>query len=205
MLEGKPCYGGLDGAWTTDMMAFRLTWLIDDILYTKGWRWVPEAAVAQRTERGTVPYAGWVEAGLIKRTPGDVIDYDLVEADILAITKRFTPKKIEYDSWNIRDLVNRLMKRGLPMEEFRQGAKSYHPAMQELERKYLAGKVRHGGDAVLNWSMANVVPRFDANLSMSPDKKRSPDKIDDACAFFMSVGAMGTLSEKPKSFQLFFV
>lgn len=215
-LEGKDCWAGIDGAATTDIMAFRLVWRVDGIVYTWGRRWVPVEAIAQRTERGTVPYAGWVAAGLITQLPGNVIDYAIVERDILELANRFKPKTIGYDPWNIRDLINRL-KAKLPekqapdgkiqsiLEEFRQGQKSYHPAMTETERLYLAGNLRHGGDAVLNWCASNVVPRRDENLNMAPDKKRSADKIDDACALFMAIGVMGVAPEPEKKFQLLFV
>lgn len=215
-LEGKDCWGGMDGAATTDLFAFRLVWRFDGIVYTRGWRWVPIDAVAQRTERGTVPYAGWVAAGLITQLPGNVIDYAIVERDVVALVERFKPKKIAYDPWNIRDLINRL-KAKLPakpgkdgktesiLEEFRQGPKSYHPAMQETERLYLKGELRHGGDAVLNWCASNVTPRTDENMNMAPDKKHSADKIDDACALFMAVGVMGVLPGPAKKFQLLFV
>jgi phage terminase large subunit-like protein len=65
--------------------------------------------------------------------------------------------------------------------------------------------MRHGGDAVLNWCASNVVPRYDDNMNMSPDRKRSADKIDDAVALFMAVGAMGVAEPPPKKFQLLFV
>ena len=214
-LEGKDCWGGLDGAATTDLMAFRLVWRVEGMVYTWGRRWVPVDAVSQRTERGTVPYAAWVAAGLITQLPGNIIDYAMVEADILALVERFKPKSIGYDPWNIRDLVNRLKAKIPPrvmpdgkaqsiLEEFRQGPKSYHPAMTEMERLYLAGNFRHGGDPVLNWCTSNVVPRRDENMNMAPDRKRSADKIDDACALFMAIGMMG-VPVPEKKFQLMFV
>lgn len=215
-LEGKDCWGGLDGASTTDLMAFRLVWRVGDVVYTWGRRWVPIDAVSQRTARGTVPYASWVAAGLISQLPGNVLDYDIIEQEILELVLRFKPKVVGYDPWNLRDLMNRLKKKGPTretedhktvsiFEEFRQGPKSYHPAMTESERLYLAGNLRHGSDAVLNWCMSNVVPRRDVNLNMAPDRQRSADKIDDACAFYMGVGVMGAPSSADKKFQLIVV
>lgn len=210
----EECYAGLDGAATTDIMSFRLVWKDSEgVVYTWGRRWVPVDAVSQRSERGTVPYAGWVAAGLITQLPGNVLNYAMIEQEILALVKRFRPKKIAYDSWNLRDLITRLVpqlpERQLPdgkrvsiLEEFRQGPKSYHPAMQETERLYLSEKFRHGGDAVLNWCASNVTPRYDENLNMAPDRKKSADKIDDACALFMAMGAMGVAPAAPKKFQL---
>jgi phage terminase large subunit-like protein len=189
-LEQYPCWGGLDLASTTDIAAFRLVWNVDGVLYTYGWRWAPESAVAFRTERGTVPYAAWVEAGLLKQTEGNVTDYAIIESDLMDLRDRFNIQEIAYDKWNASDLVNRLIESEMPMIEFVQGPKSYHPAMQALEHAYIAGKLAHGGDPFLNWCASNVVARRDVNLNMAPDKKRSADKIDDMAALLMAVGIM---------------
>jgi len=183
-----PCYGGLDLASTTDMCALRLVWVVDGRTYTHGWRWVPESAVAYRTERGTIPYAGWVAAGLIKQTEGNTTDYAIIEQDIIAACERFNVQQIAFDPWNATDLTNRLICADIPLIEFVQGPKSYHPAMQQLERAYIQGLLNHGGDPVLNWCASNMVARRDQNLNMAPDKKKCADKIDDMAALLMAVG-----------------
>lgn len=187
-LVGSPCTAGLDLASTRDLCSFRLVWKVGERYLTWGRRWVPAAAVAQRTERGTVPYAGWAAAGHIEQTDGNVVDYEVIEREILEISARFRPSKIAYDPWNATDITNRLLKANVPMIEFRQGAQSYHPAMQELERAYMAGNFAHGGDPVLSWCASNLVPRYDGNLNMAPDKKRAPEKIDDMTALLMAIG-----------------
>lgn len=202
-LKNYPCWGGLDLASTTDLCSFRLVWRVDGEYYTWGRRWVPEWATSQRTERGTVPYAGWIAAGYITQTPGDVTDYAIVERDVVELAMRFKPKEIAYDRWNATDLVTRLLAAKLPMVEFRQGAKSYNPAMQELERAYIAGKLHHGNDPVLTWCASNLVPRFDENMSMAPDRKRSADKIDDICALLMAIGR--STADRPKAYEMIFV
>ena len=189
-LADFPCWGGLDLASTMDIAALRLVWLVDGVIYTWGIRWVPESAVAQRTERGTVPYASWVASGLLKQTEGNVTDYAVIEQDILDIKERFNLQLLAYDKWNASDLVNRLVEQEVPMIEFIQGPKSYHPAMQSLERAYIAGKFAHGGDLLLNWCASNIIVRRDQNMNMAPDKKRSADKIDDMSALLMAVGVM---------------
>lgn len=198
-LADYPCWGGLDLASTTDIAAFRLVWLVDGVYYTHGWRWVPESAVAQRTERGTVSYASWVEQGLITQTPGDVTDYAVIEADILAAHERFQIESIGFDAWNASDLVNRLVDNDVPMVQFIQGTKSYNPAMQSLERAYIGGNFAHGGDPVLHWCASNVVARRDANMNMAPDRKRSADKIDDMVALLMAFGLAASAEEERES------
>lgn len=187
-LADYPCWGGLDLASTTDIAAFRLVWLVDGVWYTHGWRWVPSAAVSQRTERGTVPYSGWVEAGYLIQTEGEVTDYAVIEAKVMEAVERFNVEMIAYDDWNATDLVSRLVEQDVPLVQFVQGTKSYHPAMQALERAYVAGNLAHGGDPVLTWCASNLVARRDVNLNMAPDRKRSADKIDDMAALLMAIG-----------------
>lgn len=187
-LKNYPCYGALDLSSTTDFTSFRLVWFVDGMIYTKGWRWVPEDAVKQRTERGTSPYSSWVSSGLLKTTPGDVVDYNIIETDVLAICEQFKVQLVAYDRWNATQLVNNLITKGLPMIEFIQGTKSYHPAMQTVETYYLKKKLVHGNDEVLNWCASNLISIQDTNLNNKPDKKRSADKIDDMVTLFMAAG-----------------
>jgi phage terminase large subunit-like protein len=199
-LREYPCYGGLDLASTTDIASFRVAWDVDGVIYTIGFRWAPSAAVAFRTERGTVPYATWVETGILKQTDGDVTDYDVIEKDITDFCENFNVQKIGYDPWNSSDLVNRLVAKEIPMIEFIQGTKSFHPAMQDLERAYISGKLVHGGDPLLNWAASNIISRRDQNMNMAPDKKRSADKIDDMVALLMAVGVMNSGEAEETSF-----
>lgn len=191
-----PCWAGLDLSSTTDLTAWRLVWRVDGKWYTWGRRWVPEEAIAHRTQRGANTYAAWVESGHLSRTAGDSVDYAAIEAAIREDVARFRPQAIAFDSWNAKDISNRLIEDGLPMVQFVQGPKSYHPAMQEIDRAYRAGDLVHGGDPVLRWCASNLLPRYDANMNMAPDKKRSPDKIDDMAALYMATGvALGAVDE----------
>lgn len=187
-LAGHPCWGALDLASTLDLTSWRLVWKVDGVYYTWGRRFVPSEAVRARTERGVVPYAGWVAAGLIEVTDGEVTDYTVVESRIREDIERFNPRAIGYDRWNAQEISQRLLEDGYPLIEFNQTTKNYHPAMQELERAYISKSIQHGNDPVLNWCASNLIAVKDGNLNMKPDKKRSPDKIDDMATLLMGIG-----------------
>ncbi|WP_313082572.1 terminase TerL endonuclease subunit [Pulveribacter sp.] len=188
-LRGVPCWGGLDLSSTNDLTSFRLVWRLDGWLYTYGWRWVPPAATRRRVARGLVPYQAWIQAGHLIESGSEVIDYAPIEAKVLEVRDTFNLVTVAYDNWNAVQTVQRLKEAGVPMELFRQGPQSYHPAMQDLELHYMAGKLAHGNDPVLNWNASNLVAREDANLNKAPDKKRSTEKIDDMAALLMATGA----------------
>jgi phage terminase large subunit-like protein len=202
-LREVPCWGGLDLASTRDLTSLRLVWKVADRWLTWGRRWVPEAGVKTRTERGTVPYAGWVASGLIEQTPGEVTDYAVIEQAVLDVRDRFNLQTLAFDRWNATEMVSRLIEADVPMIEFVQGTKSYHPAMQELERAYIGGKLAHGGDPVLTWCASNLVARRDVNMSMAPDKKRSAEKIDDMTALLMGIGVSLTAEPEKPPLQMF--
>lgn len=189
-LRQYPCWGGLDLASTRDLTSFRLVWLVDGVWYTHGWRFVPSAAVHGRTERGLVPYQAWVQSGVLIESGLEVTDYDEVERCILDAKERFNIQMIGFDSWNAKQLVQKLQAAEVPMQEFIQGPKSYHPAMQALELAYVAGNFCHGNDPVLNWCASNLIARTDANMNTAPDKKKAPEKIDDIVALLMGIGVM---------------
>lgn len=187
-LEGAPCWAAFDLAATSDINAWRLLWLVDDVFYTAGRYWVPAEAVRQRTERSSVNYAAWIAAGLMTQTDGDVADYAVIERDMLEDWRRFGPSRIAYDPWNATALATRLVEQGLPLEQFIQGPRSFNPAMKAFEIAYTSGHLRHGGDKVLTWMAANLVARTDVNLNLAPDRKRSADKIDGVVALLMTFG-----------------
>lgn len=183
-----PCWGGLDLSTTSDLTAYRLVWRVEGVIYTKGWRWVPKIAVFKRTERGLVPYRGWIQSGWLIEAGDEIIDYDEVVKVIVQSKKDFDLQMVGYDDWNAKQILKKLQDEDVPMQEFRQGPKSFHPAMKNVEEHYVQGTLAHGADPVLAWCASNLVARKDTNLNQAPDKQRSLEKIDDMVALFMAAG-----------------
>lgn len=187
-MVGYPCWAGLDLGATKDMTAFALLWDVDGVWHVWVKYWVPSNAVEQRNSRGTVRYQPWVEVGHVVVTEGDATDYDIIEQDVIQLCSLYKPTEVAFDAWNAQQLCNNLMENGLPMVQFVQGPKSFHPAMQALELAYTKGTLCHGNNPVLNWNAANLIARKDINNNMAPDKKRAPEKIDGIVALLMAMG-----------------
>lgn len=204
-LRSFPCAGGLDLASTSDLTSFRLVWLVESIWYTYGWRFVPHSGIERRKERGLIPYPAWVQSGHLIESGENVTDYDAVEACILAANEKFDLRVVGYDSWNSRQLAPKLVEAGVNMVEFIQGPKTYHPAMKELELAYTDGNLAHGNDPVLNWCASNLIARTDQNMNTAPDKKRSPEKIDDMCSLLMGMGSLLSTVEANPNYEVLVV
>ena len=188
LLKLHDCFGGLDLASVSDITAWMRVWLIDGWCYIRTRCYLPEDTVRPRTERGNVPYQVWAKHGHLILTPGNVFDDAFVQADIEKSLTQDKIKEIAFDPWNAQSLVNRLLANSAPMVEFRQGPKSYHPAMQAMEKLIKSHRVWHDGNPVLTWAMSNVVARQDVNKNYAPDKGHSMEKIDPAVGALMALG-----------------
>lgn len=194
-LEDWPAWGGLDLASTEDIAAFVLCWLKDGRLKVLPRLWCPEDTAKERTRRNNLPYRVWAEQRYLLTTPGNVIDHNFIVKDVKQMLDQFNVQKIGYDPWNATAVVTELQDEGAEMVQMRQGPKSFHPPMKELQKHIKARTLDHGGHPVLSWMAANVVARYDQNNNMAPDRKNSQEKIDGIVALLNGLGVALALDE----------
>lgn len=133
-------------------------------------------------------YAGWARAERLILTDGNVIDYDVIEADLLADAERFDVREVPYDPWQAKQLAQRMTAAGLTMVEMRPTVANFSAPMKQLEALVLSGRFHHGGDPVLAWMVSNVVAHYDAKDNIYPNKERPENKIDGVVALLMALG-----------------
>lgn len=183
-------YGGLDLSATTDLTALVLTCRVDGLLHVQPHFWMPHDMVQEATRRDRAPYDVWVKHGLLRTTPGKVIDYDFVARDIGEICSGLTIGKIGFDRWRMDRMKGALERQGveLPLEPFGQGYVSMSPALDALEADLLNGIVRHGGHPVLAMCAANAVAVPDPAGNRKLDKSKATGRIDGMVALAMAEG-----------------
>lgn len=189
-LLGWACYGGLDLSSTIDITAFILVFPPQkkgDKYVVLCRFWVPETAMHERSKRDRVPYDAWVREGYIEATPGDVIDYDFIVAEILELAERYDLKEIAFDRWGASKMIQELQEVELKVAQFGQGFASMSGPMKELERLIAAGELAHGNNPVLRWMADNLVARQDPAGNIKPDKAKSIEKIDGMVALIMAL------------------
>jgi phage terminase large subunit-like protein len=195
-LDGRECYGAIDLSAIEDMTALRLLFVLENgDRITIGRTYLPEAALERRLKKGDKTLEQYRDAGHLVVTPGDVVDYDWMERDIIQACERFDVKAIAYDRWNSSQLVNKLTEHGIEMVKFGQGFGSMNGPMKELMRLVLTGQLRHN-DPLLTWAIGNVVVEKNPAGDIKPDKSKVSEKIDPALALIMCVGlSMGAISD----------
>ena len=189
-LVGKRCYSGLDLSSTTDITAVCHLFPPQDEI--EEWRaifdaWIPEDNMKERVARDHVPYQRWVNEKFLHTTPGDVVDYDFVEARLLGASKQYEIHTLGTDPWNSRMLTQRLMRGGVDVIEIAQNMAQMSPAMKTIERLLKSDKMTHEKNPVARWCFGNVAIAVDGNENIKPMKNKSYERIDVTVALINAV------------------
>lgn len=199
---GKPVIISLDGAAKIDI--FSKIYLFDDPELEDGYvafgrHYLPEAA-AEENDR----YARWDSQGLIEITPGEVVDFTLIENELLDDYDNFDVDFIPYDQHELHHFANRMIEEGLPMVAYSQTVSYLSEPSKTLQALFYAGKLRYPAwDQVLEWMLGNVVVREDTNGNIKPNKERPENKIDGAVSLIMSLGMKLNMLEGRKSKRVY--
>ncbi len=188
LLKGKKCYGGLDMSTKIDLTAFVLVFPPQEDLehYVILPRfYVPEDTIMKRSKQDAVHYEIWQKEGRLVATPGNVIDEEFIEKDVVEASTLYALIEVGFDPWGATAISNKLLNtHGIQMVEVRQGSKSLSEPAKDVLAKVKMGKVNHGNHPVLRWCADNLVMVTDANENVRPDKEKATDRIDGMVALF---------------------
>jgi phage terminase large subunit-like protein len=201
-LEGRHCILGMDLSSTTDITALILAFFPMD---TDPWLLVPrffypEDNLLEAEKRDARPYTVWASDGLIIPTPGNIVDYDYIEQEILLLSSKFVIDEIVYDPWKAQEIVNHLSTEF----EMVQCPQRYNPMAiysDTFEKKVLSREIAHDGNPILRWMMACTEVKSDRQNNIMPMKPRrdtSGKRIDGIVAAVMAVGRGTVLASSIK-------
>jgi phage terminase large subunit-like protein len=159
--------------------------------------WMPEERLSLRQQQDDKPYKTWVEEGYLRLTPGQTVKLDFPAARIALVAKMFDLQGIAYDKYRFEELETELDALGLdvPMIEhpqgFRRSAETslFMPnSLEQLEELIVEQRIRVNHNPVLNWNVASMGFRRDAQDNRMPSKVHSRGRIDGAVALIMAAG-----------------
>ena len=199
---GKPqpfrgqTFGGLDLSATTDLTSFVLVNRNEGKTSVLPYFWMPLESVADAAKRDRAPYDVWVKKGLIRTTPGKVINYAFVAKDIVEIVKELEAggdvdvEMIGFDRWRMDRLESELEKleAELPLEPWGQGYKDMTPAVDATEEILLDENMLHGMNPPLTMCARNAVSVEDPAGNRKLDKSKATGRIDGMVALVMACG-----------------
>lgn len=188
---GQECFNALDLASKKDIAAniklFKKQ--IEGVThyYVFGKYYLPEETIYTSPND---QYTGWMNEGLLTGTPGNVIDYEFIEADLLQAASDYQVVEYPYDPFQATQLSTRMLAEGLPMVEMRPTVLNFSEPMKELEALVLQKRIHHNGDPILTWMISNTVCHTDVKSNIYPRKAndREENKIDGVVALIMALG-----------------
>lgn len=190
-LGGMVCYGGVDLSETTDLTAFVLAFPVDDLIYLLPMFYMPRDTAVEREKQDRVPYTEWARSGHVTLTPGNVVDYTFIRADIREAAEKYDLRSVGFDPWRARQLSVQVAEEdGIYTVSFRQGYTSMAAPCLEFEKRVVGGTFRHDGSPVMRNHIATVPVRKDAAGNMKPDRSQLKkwQRIDGVVAAVMATG-----------------
>lgn len=199
-LAGMECDGGLDLACIEDMNALSFSFTMHDgskRILTRAW--LPQETMEAKLKKRDYGFLeDWRRKGILIVTPGAVADYSFIRHDIEQACRTFRVRQIAFDRYNASQLVTELMASGIEMVGFGQGFASMSPAMKEVLRLVVAGRLQHN-NPLLTWAMSNVVADINPAGDIKPNKGKVSEKIDPAVSAIMAIG-IGATTDKSSGY-----
>jgi phage terminase large subunit-like protein len=163
---------------------------------------LPESTLIEKSQTDHAPYSVWHRQGHLQTTPGRTIDYDFVAHALRDLFRACNIQKVAYDPWNWDFFRPSLFRAGFTesmiaerFQEFAQTTKMMSPALANLERLLLEGRLVHD-NPILSMCMANTTIRTDAAGNRAPDKRKATHRIDGTVALIMGLAMAPTQAPK---------
>lgn len=198
--KGEPCWVGVDLASTQDVAAVAMVWTRTGEVYAKMRYYLPAGLVMEKAHGTHAHYAGWAAEGLFTLTPGNSIDFDQIQDDLVALPELgFRVQEVAFDPWRATEMVTRLGELGAVAVEVRNTVGNFSEPTKKILALVADCKFHHGGDPVLTWMASNVVGHFDNKDNVYPKKERQSEKIDGFIAIVLALSRMIRHQAAPRS------
>lgn len=191
-LEGKIAFAGLDLSTKWDLTAFGLLFPTQDGLEKNTFicsYYCPEDGIRFRANRDKVPYLDWQHSGHLIATPGNVIDYEYIRADVAKAYERYDIRALYYDPMFATETAIKLTESGIECTPMRQTMYQFNEPILKLEEWILGGHLNKGQDPILDWMFENVAIRRNATGLVMFDKDKASEKIDGIVTLGMCTAA----------------
>lgn len=178
---GEECVVGLDLASKQDIASavyeFKRQIAGETHYYAISRNYVPQAAVDKPEN---AHYQAWVNSGHLIVTPGNMIDLEQIQEDILSAAETVVVREIAKDQWGGQQLGANLANEGFEVVDIPQQVRYLSEPMKDLQALVDAGRFHHDDNPCYVWQMSNVEVVPGRNENIFPRKQRPANKIDAA-------------------------
>lgn len=178
------CVGGIDLSRTTDLTACTAIIERGGRLYVFAKFFLPAEKLEEATARDGLPYAAYVQRGILKLSGDNFVDYhDCFDWFRKLIEEyRIYPLKVGYDRYTAQYLVQDMQQYGFHMDDVFQGY-NLTPVIREVEGQIKDGVFDIGDNDLLKVHLLNMAIKSEAESGRSKLVKMSVnDHIDGGAA-----------------------
>ena len=192
-LDGRKCYVGVDLSASQDITAVVLCFPPEKEgeKYQFIYRFfIPGDNIIERERKDKVPYSYWIEKGFIIATPGNSIDYDFIEQQLLIDAEKYQIQEIAYDPWKAIEIVNHLQEAGFTMVPINQRYSGMASPTDTFEKKMLGREIAHDNNPVMIWMVSCTEVKSDRQgniMPMKPKRDKTGKRIDGVVASIMGL------------------
>ena len=179
---GRNVYIGYDLSMTTDNSAFAMAAYDENTggVVADVYAYIPADRLEEKSKLERIDYKEFVSSGKCTACGDRVIDYSVIEKDILNIEEKFgcNVVGVGYDRYNAMSTAQKLEAEGLETIIVRQHSSVLHAPIKWLEELILQGKFAYEENKLLEINFENARCTYDTNLNRYINKKRSIGKVD---------------------------
>jgi phage terminase large subunit-like protein len=191
-LVGRACYSGLDLSSSLALTA--LVHCFPPQMSGEPYKlicrfFLPENDIIERSQKDRIDYKKWADNGLLILTPGDVIDYDIIEQVIQEDHELYSIKEIAYDPWKAQEIINHVSEFGIEMVPIFQRYSGMAVPTHEFEKAVMSATLATNNNPILTWMMACTEVKSDRQgniMPMKPERDSTGKWIDGIVASIMA-------------------
>lgn len=182
--RGSYCVGGIDLSRTTDLTACAIIIEKAGKLYVFAKFFLPGERIEEATARDGLPYAAYVQRGILVPSGDNFVDYHDCFAWFCRLVEEYQiyPLKIGYDRYTAQYLVQDMKQYGFHMDDVFQGF-NLTPVIRETEGLIRDGAFDVGDNDLLKIHLLDTALKTEAESGRSkPVKLSATAHIDGAAA-----------------------
>ena len=162
------CVGGIDLSRTTDLTACLVVIEKERMLYIFAKFFMPAEKIEEATARDGLPYAAYVQRGLLQLSGDNFIDYRDCYTWFCQLVEEYQiyPLQVGYDRYTAQYLVQDMKQYGFHMDDVFQGY-NLTPVIRETEGTVKDGVFRIGDNDLLKIHLLNAALKTEAESGRS--------------------------------------
>jgi phage terminase large subunit-like protein len=178
-LKGSECFMGLDASLRFDLSALATIFGDGEVLLRA---WATRERIDTENAAGRPFLAEMEREGWLTVCEGRVIDFEAIKAEVISQADDFSIIELGYDLHALTQFAEEVKMHGVQCRAVLQTFAGLNEATRAFEADVYDGKLKHGGNPLLRWSVQNTSIAEADSGEVRPMKREREKSIDPTAA-----------------------